>query len=108
MNIAIVDDDPKDQKRLCEYVKNSIAVDTGSSGFPVYGIILILLDVITVAGISVCEVFAVKRAMYGEPQLTLEQKRKRRIIKISIALVIIVAIAGTAIYFVQYYLSKQI
>lgn len=87
---------------------NSIAVDAGSTGFPVYGIILIALDTITVAGIGIAEFFAVKRAIYGDPELSAEEKKKRRMIKITAVATVFIAIAAIAIYFVQYYLSKQL
>lgn len=89
-------------------VANSVAVDAGSSGIPIYYFILAGLDVLALAGIAVGEVFAVKRAIHGAPVLTDEQRKKRRIIIIATVTVVVLAIAAVAIYFVQYYLSKQL
>lgn len=89
-------------------VANSFAVDAGSSGIPIYYFILAGLDILALAGIVVGEVFAVKRAIHGAPVLTDEQRKKRRIIIIATVTVVVLAIAAVAIYFVQYYLSKQL
>lgn len=89
-------------------VANSVAVDAGDSGFPVYYIIIGVLDLLALAGIVVAEIFAYRRAVYGPPALTPEQKKKRKAIIISIVTVVVLAIAAVAIYFIQYYLSKQI
>lgn len=89
-------------------VANSIAVDAGSSGTPVYYFILLAIDLLTLIGIVAAEMFAYRRAVYGAPDLTPEQKKKRRMIVIGIVACVIVVIAGVVIWFVRYYLSKQI
>lgn len=89
-------------------VANSVAVDAGSSGVPIYYFILAGLDLLALAGIAVGEVFAFKRAIHGAPVLTDAQRKKRRLIIIGVVAVVVVAIAAVAIYFVQYYLAKQI
>lgn len=89
-------------------VANSVAVDAGSSGIPIYYLILAAVDVLALIGLVAEEVVAVRRAIYGAPDLTPEQRRKRRGIIIGVISVVVVAIAALAIYFVQYYLSKQI
>lgn len=89
-------------------VANSIAVDAGESGIPVYYFIMLAVDLLTLIGVVVAEIFIIKRAIHGAPELTKEQRKKRRIIVISIVSVVVIAIAATAIYFIQYYLSKQL
>lgn len=89
-------------------VANSIAVDAGASGTPIYYFILGVLDVLTLAGIVAGEIFCVRRAIYSAPDLTPEERKKRRTIVIAIVAVVVVVIAAIAIYFVQYYLSKQL
>lgn len=89
-------------------VANSVAVDVGSSGTPVYYFILFALDALTLIGIVAAEILAYRRAVYGEPDLTPEQKKKRRMIISSIVAVTVVVILSVVIYFVRYYLSKQI
>lgn len=89
-------------------VANSVAVDAGSSGVPIYYLILAAVDVLALVGLVAGELVAVRRAVYGAPDLTPEQRRKRRGIIIGVISVVVIAIAALAIYFVQYYLSKQI
>ncbi|MDR2052100.1 MAG: glycoside hydrolase family 3 C-terminal domain-containing protein, partial [Treponema sp.] len=89
-------------------VANSIAVDAGSSGFPIYIFILIALDLIALAGVTTGEAFAVKRAIYGPPVLTDEQRKKRHIITITVVTILVIIIAVITLYFVQYYLAKQL
>ena len=89
-------------------VANSVAVDAGSSGIPVYYFILGAIDLLTLAGIVAGEIFAFRRAIYGAPDLTPEQRKKRRIIVITIVAVVVIAIAAVAIYFIQYYLAHQL
>lgn len=89
-------------------VANSIAVDAGSVGIPVYYFLLAGLDLLTLAGIVAAEVFAYRRAVYGEPNLTPEQRKKRRAVILAVVAAAVIAIASIVIYFVQYYLSKQI
>lgn len=89
-------------------VANSVAVDAGSSGVPIYYLILAAVDVLALIGLVAGELVAVRRAVYGAPDLTPEQRRKRRGIIIGVISVVVIAIAALAIYFVQYYLSKQI
>lgn len=87
---------------------NSVAVDAGPAGTPIYYFILIAIDAVTVIGIVAAEVFAYRRAVYGAPDLTPEQRKKRRTIIIGIVAVVVIALAAVIIWFVQYYLSKQI
>lgn len=87
---------------------NSIAVDAGSSGFSIYILILIALDAVTVIGLGISEFFAVKRAIHGEPDLTPQQRKKRRMIKVTAVVIVLAVIAGVAIYFIQYYLAHQL
>lgn len=89
-------------------VANSVAVDAGSSGIPIYYFIIAAVDILALAGIIAGETVAVRRAIYGAPDLTPEQRKKRRMIILGIVAVVVIAIAALAIYFVQYYLSKQI
>lgn len=89
-------------------VANSIAVDAGSAGVPIYYFILAGIDVATLIGIVAAEIFAYRRAVYGAPNLTPEQRKKRRTIILAIVTVIVIVLAALVIWFVQYYLSKQI
>lgn len=89
-------------------VANSVAIDAGSAGTPIYYFILIAIDALTVIGIVAAEIFAYRRAVYGAPELTPEQRKKRRAIIIGIVAVVVIALAAVIIWFVQYYLSKQI
>lgn len=89
-------------------VANSIAVDAGSAGVPIYYFILAGIDVATLIGIVAAEIFAYRRAVYGAPNLTPEQRKKHRTIILAIVAVVVIALAALVIWFVQYYLSKQI
>lgn len=73
-----------------------------------YYFILGAIDLLTLAGIVAGEIFAFRRAIYGAPDLTPEQRKKRRIIVITIVAVVVIAIAAVAIYFIQYYLAHQL
>lgn len=56
--------------RVCYMVVNSGAIDTISSGFPVYRLILILVDVAAVMGIAIAETCMIKR--YRKNKMTKE------------------------------------
>lgn len=89
-------------------IANSIAVDAGSAGTPIYWFILIAIDAVTLVCIVAAEVFAYRRAVYGAPELTAEQRRKRRLIAGAVVAVVIIALAAVVIWFVQYYLAHQL
>lgn len=89
-------------------VANSIAVDAGGSGFPIYIFIMIGFNLLTLGGLVVGEVFAVKRAIHGAPVLTDAQRKKKRIITLVVIGVIVLVIALIAAYFVQEFLSRQL
>lgn len=89
-------------------IANSIAVDAGSAGTPIYYFILIAIDTVTLIGIIAAEIFAYRRAVYGAPVLTAEQRRKRHIIVGTIITVVVVALAALIIWFVRYYLAHQL
>lgn len=89
-------------------VANSVAVDAGPTGTPIYYFILAGIDILTVALIIVAEIFAYRRAVYGAPELTAEQQRKRRVITLTVVGIVVIALVAVVVWFVQYYLSKQI
>lgn len=89
-------------------VANSVAVDAGPAGTPIYYFILAAIDAATLIGIVAAEVFAYRRAVYGAPDLTPEQRKKRRAILLTVVAAVVIALAAVVIWFVQYYLSKQI
>jgi beta-glucosidase len=86
---------------------NSIAVDAGTTGTPIYYIFIGSIDLLALLAIVFAERAAYRRAVCGAPDYTPEQRKKRRIITLSAVIAAVIVIAGIAIYFVQVYMSRQ-
>ena len=89
-------------------VANSVGVDAGESGFPVWRIGLYVLWALAALAIILMEIIAIRHAKNGVPEKTPAQKKRHRIIVIVIVAVVVIAIAAVALYFYNYYMSKQI
>lgn len=89
---------------------NGITTTTvlGNGGFPVYQILMIVLDAITAIGLILGELSIVKKAKQEAPVLTEDEKKKIRTRRIITLIVVIVVIAVIAIGLYVYIDGKMI
>jgi beta-glucosidase len=87
---------------------NSIAVDKGAAGIPVYKIILTVIDVAALIGIVLGVVFMLKKAQIAPEELSAEEKKKKKIVRIVIIGVIVIVVIVLGVIAGNYVMSKMI